>query len=94
MKCALSTFEKNNGQEFDETFIEILNKYAPVKKKLVRANQAPYMTKALCNAIMRRSELERKYFKLKRNDTLKAYKYSEITAADYTKKKEKNSLKI
>ena len=92
MKCALSTFEKNNGQEFDETFIEILNKH--VKKKLVRANQAPYMTKALCNAIMRRSELERKYFKLKRNDTLKAYKYSEITAADYTKKKEKNSLKI
>ena len=82
MKCALSTFEKNNDQEFDETFIEILNKHAPVKKKLVRANQAPYMTKALCNIIMRRSELESKYFKLKRNDTLKAYKYREITAAN------------
>ena len=47
------------------------------------------MTKALCNAIMKRSELESKYFKLKRNDILKAYKYREITAADYTKKKEK-----
>ena len=32
------------------------------------------MTKALREAMMRRSELETKYFKLKTNDTLKAYK--------------------
>ena len=35
------------------------------------------MTKALRKAIMRRSELETKYFKLKTNDTLKAYKKQE-----------------
>ena len=74
LKCALSTFEKINYQEFDRTFIEILNRYTPVKKKLVRANQAPYMTKALRKVIMRRSELETKHFKLKTNATLKAYK--------------------
>ena len=74
LKCALSTFDKINYQEFDRTFIEILNKYTPVKKKLVRANQAPYMTKAFRKVIMRRSELETKHFKLKTNDTLKAYK--------------------
>ena len=45
-----------------------------MQKKLIRANQAPYMTKALRKAIMRTSELETKYFKLKANDTLKAYK--------------------
>ena len=45
-----------------------------MKKKLVRANQAAYMTKVLHKAIMRRSELETKYFKLKTNNTLKVYK--------------------
>ena len=66
MKYALlSTFEKINYQEFDKTYIEILNKHAPMKKKLVKTNQTPYMTKALRKAIMRRSEIETKYFKVK-----------------------------
>ena len=56
MKCVLSTFEKINYQEFDKTFIEILNKHAPMKKKLVSGNQVPYMTKTLRKAIMRKSE--------------------------------------
>ena len=44
------------------------------------------MTKASRKAVMRRSELETKYFKLKTSDTSKA--------TDYLKKKENNSLKI
>ena len=44
---------------------------------LVRANQAPYMTKPIYKAIMRRSEWKTKYFKLKTIDTLKAYKKAE-----------------
>ena len=36
-----------------------------MNKKFVRANQAPYMTKVLRKAIMRRAELETKYFKVK-----------------------------
>ena len=44
------------------------------------------MTKALHEAIMRRSELAPKYFKLKTN--------RKITAPDYTKKKGNISLKI
>ena len=74
MKYALRTFEKINYQEFNKTFIEILNKHALMVEQLVRANQAPYMTKALRKAIMRRLALETRYFKLKTNDTLKAYK--------------------
>ena len=54
-----------------------------MRKKLVRTNQAPYMAKALRKAIIiRRSELENKYFKLKTNDTLKAYKNRKDAAAD------------
>ena len=65
-----------------------------MKKKLVRPNQAPYMTKALHKAIMRRSKLETKYFKLKTNDTLKAYQKRKITEADFTRKKGRASLKF
>ena len=83
LKCALSTFEIDY-QEFDKKFIEILNKHAPVEKKLVRENQAPYMTKALHKAIMRRSELETKYLKEKTNDTLKAYKNSDMESCRTT----------
>ena len=36
-----------------------------MNKKFVRANQAPYMAKVLRKAIMRRAELETKYFKVK-----------------------------
>ena len=36
-----------------------------MKKKFVRSNEVPYMTKALREAIMKRSELESKYLKSK-----------------------------
>ena len=74
--------------------VENLDKHALIKKELVRAIHAPYMTKTLRKAVMRRSGLETKYFKLKTNDTLKAYKNRKIAAADFTRKKTKNSLKI
>ena len=56
-----------------------------MKKKLVRANQTPYMTKALRKAIMRWSEIEAKHFKLKTNNTLEAYEKQKITGAGYTR---------
>ena len=62
LRYALSTFEKISYQEFEKTFTEILNKHALMKKKLVGA---PYMTKALRKAMMRRSELvtkNKRYF--------------------------------
>ena len=90
---ALSTFEKINYQQLDKTFIEILNKHAPMKKKLVRTNQAPYMTKALRKAIMRRSELETKYFKLKTNDTSKKTQKNYCSRL-YKKERKKKYLKI
>ena len=51
-----------------------MNIHAPIKKKLLRANHVPYMTKALRKAIMKRSELESKYVKNKTNENLKSYK--------------------
>ena len=48
---------------FEDTFIKTLNRHVPMKKKFVRANEVPYMTKALRKAIMNRSGLESKYLK-------------------------------
>ena len=43
-----------NYSDFEEKFLKVLDKHAPVKKNVVRANDKPYMTKALRRAIMRR----------------------------------------
>ena len=64
----------SNYESFETTFIEVLNKHAPLKKKLLRANHAPYITKTLRKAIMRRSQLETKYLKTKTQTDLKLYK--------------------
>ena len=53
-------------------------KHAPAKKKVVRANDKPYMTKALRHAIMRRSALKTRFFKDKNDENLKAFKKQKI----------------
>ena len=57
----------NNSTEsykfFAKVFLDTLNKHAPLKKKSVRANHAPYVTKMLRKAIMRTSNLQTIYFK-------------------------------
>ena len=60
--------------KFEETFLEILEKHAPLKKRVLRANNKPFMTKALRKAIMRRSALRNKHMKLRSVDAERAYK--------------------
>ena len=50
-------------EEFESIFLNILGKHAPMKSKYIRANEAPYMTRTLKKAIMKRSRLEAKYYK-------------------------------
>ena len=52
---------------FEENFSGVLNKHAPLKNKVLRANHAPYVAKGLRKAITKRSYLEKLYFK-KRDD--------------------------
>ena len=53
---------KNNSiteySHFQNIFLEILHKHAPIKKKILRFNDNPFMTKALRKAIMHRSKLK------------------------------------
>ena len=43
-----------NYESFETDLIEVLNKYASLRKKFVRANHAPYITKTLRKAVMDR----------------------------------------
>ena len=52
-------------EQFEKIFLEILEIHAPLKQKVLRANEVPYMTRALRKAMMRRSQLESKYLKTK-----------------------------
>ena len=42
---------------FEKNILEVLNKHAPLKKRVVCANEVPYMTKSLRKAIAIRSRL-------------------------------------
>ena len=64
----------NNWCSLENRFLNILNNHAPVKKKTIRANHAPYMTKQLRKAIMRRTELANKYHKSKNEDDFRSFK--------------------
>ena len=58
-----ATKKLRNYDSFDNTYLSILNKHAPIKQKTLRANEAPYMTKTLRKAMMKRTQLATKFKK-------------------------------
>ena len=54
--------------------MEILNEHAPMKERLVRANNAPFMNKTLSKAVMHRSRLRNDYLKNPNNVNKEKYK--------------------
>ena len=60
--------------KFKSLFDEVVEKHAPLKKKVLRDNQAPFMTKELSKEIMVRSRLRNKFNKHKTTENWKAYK--------------------
>ena len=74
LRGRLSTELVDNYSSFENVFIDVLNMHASIKKKVITANQAPYVTKALRKAIMKRSQLEKTYFKKRTQESFKKYK--------------------
>ena len=60
--------------KFDEQFLKVLNSNATLKKKLLRANHAPYISKTLREAINKRSYMKNIYFKKQTDHSLKKTK--------------------
>ena len=89
--------DKNDYASFERKFLLVLNKHAPLKKKQLRANEVPYMTKTLRKAIMKRTELETKYLKYRTKTNLTSYKKQRNFCSKLYKKERKkyyNNLNI
>ena len=87
----------SNYSSVENIFSDTLNHHSPVKKKLLRANHGPYVTKTLRKAIMRRSNLQTKYFKTRTPESLKKYRRQKNYCSRLYKKERKtffNSLKV
>ena len=80
-------------KHFEQIFLEVLNTHAPVKTILLRANNVPYMTKALRKVIMKRSELENKYVKNKTKENFISYKKQRNFCSKLYKKRGKSIMK-
>ena len=60
-------FNNIDYDNFIKTFLTVLDKHAPIKKKYLRANLANFVTKQLRKAIMKRSKSRNDFLK-DRND--------------------------
>ena len=74
---------------FKITFLNVLNKFAPLKKKYLRANHSRFVNKELNKAIIQRSRLHNEYPKDKIRAARIAYKKQRNACVSILRKSEK-----
>ena len=74
LSYSLQSFKSLDYTHFHNVFLLLLNKYAKIKKKILRANHSPFMMKTLRKAIMFRSQLKNKFIKSQNNEDWSNYK--------------------
>ena len=75
MMSKTATDDPNENYDFlVNTFINIVNKHAPLKKKFIRGNQAHFMTRNLKKEIYTRSRFRNKFCKSTTKENEKLYK--------------------
>ena len=52
LRTSISSETVHDYTSFEDNFLGVLNKHGPLKKKVLCANRAPYVTKVLRKAIM------------------------------------------
>ena len=67
-------FNNIDYDNFIKTFVTVLDKHAPIKKKYLRANHANFVTKQLRKAIMKRSKLRKDFLKDRNDASERAYR--------------------
>ena len=73
--------------------MEILNEHAPMKERLVRANNVPFMNKTLSKAVIHRSRLRNNYPKNPNIVNKEKYKKYRNYCVNLYKQEEKNIIK-
>ena len=64
---------ENDFDHFCQIFADALNKWAPRKKKTIRGNHSPLINKEISKAIMKRTQLQNIYLKLRAMQSKLAY---------------------
>ena len=80
--------------DFTEIFMEVLNLYAPMKKKTVRGNNAPFMNRNLSKSFMHRSKQKNKYNKNPTEPNKLLYKKQRNISVNLLKTEKKNNLDL
>ena len=75
--------------DFRSVFVSVWNSHAPVKKKVVRGNNAPFMNKTLSQAFMHRSKLRNRYHKFPTEANKSFYKKHRNFCVSLLKKEKK-----
>ena len=78
---------------FQNIFIQVLNNHAPAKKKIVRFNNSPFMTKTL-RKIMHRSRLKNIFIRKRNDKNWENYKKQRNFCVTFSVKLKQNTLKI
>ena len=89
LKLAFDNTDVPTCEEFEGMFMRLLDHHAPLKKKVLRANNVPYITKKLRKAIMKRSQLEKIYLKTLSEKSLKVYRKQKNYVSRLYKKERK-----
>ena len=72
-ECLKLSDSERAYENFKQPFLDITNKHAPVKTKMIRGNNAPFMNKELSKEIMARSKLRNKFNRHKTKTNWKNY---------------------
>ena len=93
LKLVFSKDNLDSCSKLNQTFLDVLNKHALLKKKRLRTNHASYVSKSMRKAIMRRSYVENVYFKKKNGQVFKSVQKTEkLLQQALQKRNVKNSL--
>ena len=89
LKYVLAKEKITSCTKFDEMFLRILNKHAPINSKLLRANHTSYISKPLRKAIKKRYYLENLHFKKRTDHSLRNYKKQKKLLQQILQKRER-----
>ena len=92
LKLAFNNTDIQTCEEFEEILKNLLDHHPPLKKKILRANNAPYITAKIRKAIMERCQLENIYRKTLTEKFLKAYKTQKYYVSRLFKKERKSKV--
>ena len=92
----LKSEKEINYSLFENNFLQVLNAHSPMKKKIQRFNNSPFMTKQLRKAIMHRSRFKNVFNKNRTPKIWDSYKKQRDFCVNLLRKtkKKKSILKI